>query len=87
MLADRLEEGSRRGDGVLFRAVAERLGGQPGQVAFQQRPVDPGQGVDVRGGLGQERAEPGQARDVGLRGGGGLARTQPQPGPALGQCP
>ena len=31
------------------------LGGQPGQVAFQQGPVDAGERVDLRGGLGQER--------------------------------
>ena len=70
VLADRLEEGSWRGDGVLFRAVAEGLGDKPGQVAFEQGAVDTGEGVDLRGGLGQERGESRQARDVGLRGGG-----------------
>ena len=60
-------------------------GGQPGQVAFQQRPVDPGQGVHLGDGLGQEHAEAGQRRDVVDDGADRQPAGQPQPGPALDQ--
>ena len=40
MLADRLEEGSGCGDGILFRAAAKGLGDKPCQVAFEQGAVD-----------------------------------------------
>ena len=87
VLADRLEEHSRRGEGVLLRVAAEGLGDKPGQVAFEQGTVDTGEGVDLGGGLGQERGKSPQAPDVGLHGGGAAARAQPQPGPAFGQHP
>ena len=70
---------------VLLGAEPDRLGGQPGQIAFQQRPVDPGQRGDDGGGLAEERAEPGQRAHVVEHGAHGEPARQAQPGPALGQ--
>lgn len=64
VLADGLEERADTGDGVFLGAVTEPGGGQPRQVAFQHRPVQPGEGVHLGDRLGQEDAEAGQRRDV-----------------------
>lgn len=84
MPADRLEEHVKAGDGVLFGAVTGGLGGYPGQVAFQQRTVDIGEGVHAGCDGGEELAEPGERSDVNEHGADGQSRGQPQPSPALG---
>ena len=85
VLADRGEEQVQAGDGVLLGAEPGGRGGQPGQVAFQQRPVDPGQRFHGGRGLAEERAESGERADVAQHGAHADPAAEPQPGPALGQ--
>ena len=83
VLPDRLQERADRRNGVRAGTMPDRLAGEPGEVAFQQRPVDAVQGCCS--GDGKELAEPGEGGDIRLHGADAEARAQPQPGPPFGQ--
>ena len=76
VLADRLEEDSGRGDGILLRAAADGLGGKPCQVAFEQGAVNIAERVGLWSGLGQECAEPRETEQIILHGAQAQSRTQ-----------
>src|SRR5215471_4342885 len=55
VLADVREEQVEPADPGLLHAAPAGLGGDVGQIAFQQRPAGPGERIDA--GAGEERAE------------------------------
>jgi hypothetical protein len=77
------EEQVERTDAGLPHAVPAGLGHDMGQIAFQQRPVDVGEGVDA--GLGEERAEADDRVHSAARRGDAQPAGQPHSGPPFRQ--
>ena len=72
---DGLQEGVELADAAFLDSGAAGSAVHPGQMAFQQRSVDLGQGVDADS--GEELAEAGERVDTGLGSGGTQPRRQP----------
>jgi hypothetical protein len=84
VLPDRVEELVEQADvAALPLGVAAVLGVQIGQIAFQHRPVDPGQILDPDG--DQEAGETSGSHDAPANGFVGQAAAEPPAGPPLGE--
>jgi len=83
VLADVLEEQVEPADPGLLHAVSAGLGGDVGEIAFQQRPVDVGESVDS--GQGEELTKAGERVHPAPGCADAQPGGQPQPCPSFGQ--